>query len=189
MKDVRLQRMELEALEDPVAILQAGTFAYANAAFLELVGVDELDELAAIPLLDLVSRAHHEALKKSLAQAGKLRPGSGEKTVALIEMLSQRGERVEMSVSAVPVEFDGEQCVQISPAHAGVEFDPGVSQGSPLGALFQRGVPGPVFDASAVTPDQAQHQQLPHGFTSLRTSQPCWSTMPCGKNFPATRSW
>ena len=114
MKDVRLQRMELEALEDPVAILQAGTFAYANAAFLELVGVDELDELAAIPLLDLVSRAHHEALKKSLAQAGKLRPGSGEKTVALIEMLSQRGERVEMSVSAVPVEFDGEQCVQIS---------------------------------------------------------------------------
>ena len=74
----------------------------------------ELDELAAIPLLDLVSRIHHEALKKRLAQAEKLRPDSGEKAAALIEMISQRGEHFEMSVSAVPVEFDGEQCVQIT---------------------------------------------------------------------------
>ena len=114
MKDVRLQWMELEAIEEPVAILQAGTFAYANHAFLGRAGIDSLDELAAIPFLDLVSRAHHEDLKKCLAQAEKRRADSVDEAVALVELHSQRGERLEMIVTAVPVDFDGERCVQIT---------------------------------------------------------------------------
>lgn len=114
MTDVRLQRMELEAVDEPAAILQAGTFAYANHAFLELVGVADLDELLAIPLLDLVSRSHHEALKKHLAKAERLRADSGEKCVESFEMVSQRSEHLEVSMTAVPVEFDGERCVQIT---------------------------------------------------------------------------
>ena len=53
----RVERGELELIEEPVAIVQAGVFAYANHAFLEFVGVPDLPELMAIPLLDLISAA------------------------------------------------------------------------------------------------------------------------------------
>jgi len=105
--------MELEAIEEPVAILQAGMFAYANHAFLDRVGVSELAELCAIPLLDLVSRSHHDAVKKHLGQADRLRADSGEKCTVLAAMVSQRGEYFEASLDSMPVEFDGERCVQV----------------------------------------------------------------------------
>ena len=44
----RVERGELELIEEPVAIVQAGVFAYANHAFLEFVGVPDLPELMAM---------------------------------------------------------------------------------------------------------------------------------------------
>ena len=65
----RVERGELELIEEPVAIVQAEVFAYANHAFLEFVGVPDLPELMAIPLLDLISATHRKEVKEQLTNS------------------------------------------------------------------------------------------------------------------------
>lgn len=113
MKPLTLERAELDALREPVAIVQAGVFAYANPAFLERVGVAGLNELVPIPLLDLAARASRDTLKNHLALAQRMAPGAAVPLQADVTIVSQRGEYLETRFTSRPIMFDGEQCVRI----------------------------------------------------------------------------
>ena len=52
----------LDNSRDAIAYVHEGMHIYANASYLQLFGYDDLDELACIPLMDMVTTDNHEAL-------------------------------------------------------------------------------------------------------------------------------
>lgn len=112
MKRTTLDRVALEELREPVAILQGGVFAYANRAFLQRIGVSGLAELEPIPVLDLATRNSRDALKAHLAAAQRLPANSTAEVQAKLTLLSQRGEYFEVHCLSRTIAFEDEQCVR-----------------------------------------------------------------------------
>ncbi len=114
MEDARSQRSRLESLHAPIAIIHGGMFVYANRAYLKRFRIPDLDELAGIPLLDMVNARHHDRLRHHLSQAETTKPGAKEIPRARLAMNTLDGQDFRAVMSSHRVEFDGEQCIQIS---------------------------------------------------------------------------
>lgn len=114
MNDDKNQRAKLEADTNPVAIVQYGIFAYANDAFLELLGIPDRAELLAIPLLDLVSKNNHEALKSHLAQGARIKETAENLPETTVTLVSQKGDYFEAVLRSHKIDYEGEESVKIS---------------------------------------------------------------------------
>ena len=71
MTDDSTKPARFENSPHPTAFVHEGFFVYANPAFLQRLGYQDLEELSAIPLLDLVEDQDHEKLREHLGAAKK----------------------------------------------------------------------------------------------------------------------
>ena len=104
----------LNSTRDPVAYLHEGLHVAANAAYLELIGVETLEQLAGISLLDILQQDNTD-LKALIRAFGRDEfPAEPQR----FRFIPQQGEPVESTVQFASVRFEGENCVQLLVAEA-----------------------------------------------------------------------
>lgn len=111
----------LESSKDAIAYVNDGMHIYANQAYMEFLGYDDLDELMCIPLLDTLAPDSQDDLRKFMKQFSD----TGEDGMALNCTARRSDEQdinITMTVSAAT--YDGEACVQvvIQPEHSDAEL-------------------------------------------------------------------
>ena len=125
----RLEELEsryqllLDSANDAVSYFHEGLHVYANPAYLEALGVESFDTLAAVSLLELVESDKVDL--KALIRA----MGEGEFPPRPVQVTLHRpdGQEMEAQLEFSPARFDGEDCIQMMLAElrdpAGVEAE------------------------------------------------------------------
>ncbi len=103
----------LQGLPKPTAIVHEGLFVDANAAFLRQLGYSNLEDLQALPILDLVVASHQERLRELLQLARKRPSGPGDGPQARLTLLRANELPLDLLVTASGTRYEGEDCVQL----------------------------------------------------------------------------
>ena len=103
----------LDNASTPSAVVHEGFFVYANRAFLDKLGYASLDDLIAVPLLDLVNSRDHAKLREHLDSAKKA--AGTNKHLPEVKLLVHRADDLPLSANlrSFRTRFGGEDCVQI----------------------------------------------------------------------------
>ena len=110
--ETRYHRL-LNEFDSPLAYLHDGIHVFANAAYHRLFNLSEDDDLASIPVMDLLPEAGQPALKALLkAQKNNETPRS---------MALELADGEAWMLKGAPIVFDGLPCVQITLSRPGVE--------------------------------------------------------------------
>ncbi|BCT91119.1 GGDEF-domain containing protein [Lysobacter helvus] len=100
----------IESSRDPIAYVHEGMHIRANAAYLEMFGFDDFEDLEGMSLLDLVASkdvADFKTLLKKLSK-GETPPPRYE-----LEARDQEGNSFPAVMEFTPAFYEGEPCVQI----------------------------------------------------------------------------
>lgn len=105
----RRNQLLLDSSRSAIAYVHEGMHIYVNRAYVELFGYADQDDLAAIPLLDMIG-AEHQAMFKQ-----KLKDFDAEASAEAfpISGVRQNGSSIEGSVTLTIAAFDGEPCMQV----------------------------------------------------------------------------
>lgn len=103
--------MLLDSAQDAVAYVTDGMHIEANGAYLELFGYASVDDLAGVPIMDLVADGAHKELKEVLRRQQSAK--EGEKQEITCQCLRTDGKAFEAKMVFSPGTFDGEACTQI----------------------------------------------------------------------------
>ena len=99
----------LDSSRDAIAYMTDGMHIYANHAYMELFGYDDEDELACIPIIDLVESGQQDEFKHYLKAHLK-----GE---ALEEFefhgVKESGDTFDAVMTLTASQYDGEDCTQV----------------------------------------------------------------------------
>ena len=98
----------LDSSVDAIAYVHEGMHIYANQAYREMFGYDDLEELQCTPIMDLVAKDNLDTLKSSLKTYRD--DQSGE-----VEMVGQHsnGDTFDMRVTFSGASYEGEACTQL----------------------------------------------------------------------------
>jgi diguanylate cyclase (GGDEF)-like protein/PAS domain S-box-containing protein len=100
----------MDQSRDAIAYVVDGMHIHANEAYVELFGYDSPDDLAGMPIMDMVSSSHHEELKNLL----RSRAQDESKTHELeCRGVTTSGEEFDAVFTFSPSTYDGEACTQI----------------------------------------------------------------------------
>ena len=95
---------------DAIAYVVDGMHIHANETYLEMFGYPSADELAGVPIMDMVSAADHEKLKKLL----RSRAQDESQTQELeCKGVTTDGKEFDATFVFAPSTYDGEACTQI----------------------------------------------------------------------------
>jgi predicted RND superfamily exporter protein/transposase-like protein len=108
------QSTRLEHAKQPVAIVHEGFFVYANPLFLERLGVKSLEDLQAIPLLDMVEERFHQRLREHLDAAKKIAGTDTRQAEARLNFRRTDSLPVAANCTSFRTRYAGEDCVQIN---------------------------------------------------------------------------
>lgn len=99
----------LDSSVDAIAYVHEGMHIYANQAYRDMFGYDDLEELQCTPIMDLVAPDKIEALKTSL-KTYQDEQQSGE-----VDLVGQHsnGETFDMRVTLSGARYEGETCTQL----------------------------------------------------------------------------
>ena len=100
----------LTSSEAAIAYVHEGMHIFANPGYLELFGFRDVDELLGLPLMDLMSDASAEALKRELK---KFRQDGGDRTLDFTGRATD-GHEVAGTMTLAPAEYEGEPCLQVT---------------------------------------------------------------------------
>lgn len=92
-----------------IAYVHEGMHIYANRAYLELFGYQDIDDLMAVPLLDMVDEASKQELKSRM----KNPESPGSQSAFAIKGEASDGSIVEAHAMLSGAVYDGEACIQI----------------------------------------------------------------------------
>lgn len=111
----------LESSKDAIAYVNDGMHIYANHAYMEFLGYDDLDELMCIPLLDTMAPESQDSLRKFMKEFADTRQ-DGMKLNCKARRSDDQDIDITLSVSAAT--YDGEACIQviIQPERSDVEL-------------------------------------------------------------------
>lgn len=104
-------RAMVEHAREAVCFCHEGMHIEVNQSYLELFGYESLEELAGVPVLDLIEKNGHGAFKEYLKKAGQ---GKTVSPPPQFQGVKKDGTRFDIEVTAVPVTIQGEHCVQIA---------------------------------------------------------------------------
>lgn len=104
----RRNQLLLEGSRDAIAYVHEGMHIYANEAYRELFGYDDLDELYSMPLVDLIRTEQSEVLKQQLK---KVTAGEPVGFDAIGE--HESGETFNARLDISPASYEGEHCLQV----------------------------------------------------------------------------
>lgn len=94
--------------------MHEGLFVYANPAFLARLGYRDLNELQAMPILDLVVESDHEGLRRLLHSAKQSAGTDRHPPRSRLTLLRADDLPLRLEASAFSTRFEGEDCVQIN---------------------------------------------------------------------------
>ena len=100
----------LESSRDAIAYVHEGMHIHANPVYLEKFGFHDLDEIAGIPIMDMVAPDDHAKFKEFLKKYSK-----GEVKAASLEVkgVTPDGGHFNAIMEFSPASIDGEACTQI----------------------------------------------------------------------------
>ena len=99
----------LDSSVDAIAYVHDGMHIYANRAYLELFGYDDVEDLEGMPMIDLIGGADQSRFKAFLKNYQTLE-GSAELACGGVRA---DGEALKMRMSFSPAAYDGEPCIQV----------------------------------------------------------------------------
>ncbi|MCB1801847.1 MAG: MMPL family transporter, partial [Gammaproteobacteria bacterium] len=104
----------LEGSRNPVAIVHEGFFVFANQAFLDRLSYKSFEDLAAVPLLDLVEDRDHERLREHL-DAAKRSAGT-DRSHPQTRLTLRRADDLPLvtDCTSFRTRHAGEDCVQLT---------------------------------------------------------------------------
>ena len=103
-------RALLEASRDPIAYVHDGMHIHANPTYLDMFGYDSIDELAGLPVLDLVVADDQGRFKEFMRAHMK---GESEGSSIEVAGLRSDGNRLDIRIELSPATFEGELCWQL----------------------------------------------------------------------------
>jgi predicted RND superfamily exporter protein len=115
--------LRLESSLYPTAIVHEGFFVYANPAFLSRLGYPTLEDLQAVPMLDLVDEADHDSLRSHLDAAKKTAGTDKHHPQARLTLRRADELPLRAQCTSFRTRYGGEDCVQLnlsSPEDEGV---------------------------------------------------------------------
>ncbi|WP_422490317.1 EAL domain-containing protein [Endozoicomonas sp. ALE010] len=94
---------------EAIAYIHDGMHVDANAAYLQLTGYDHADDLAGIPLIDMIAARHQAEIRQMLKQFGT------NQTIDQIEceLLHTDGHSTPVSLRLSAAQYDDEPCIQL----------------------------------------------------------------------------
>ncbi|AZZ46863.1 ferrous iron transporter C [Pseudomonadaceae bacterium SI-3] len=98
----------LDSSVDAIAYVHDGMHIYANRAYLELFGYEDVEELECVPMIDLVASVDQGAFKNFLKNYQSLH-GSAELACGGVRA---DGSSFKASMHFSPASYDGEPCIQ-----------------------------------------------------------------------------
>ena len=100
----------IESSRDPIAYIHEGMHIRANAAYLEMFGYDEFEDIEGMSVLDMVAPAHVAEFKQLLKSLGK-----GEPPPPRYELEARDGEGNSFPavMEFTPAKYEGEPCLQV----------------------------------------------------------------------------
>lgn len=107
----RRSELLMDAAQDAVAYVTDGMHVEANAAYLDLFGYQNADDLAGVPIMDLVAESHHKELKELLRK--QTTAAQGEKHEISCPCMHTDGHEFNATMVFSPATFDGEPCTQV----------------------------------------------------------------------------
>lgn len=113
--DVALREAEkrcqllLESSVDAIAYVHDGMHIYANRAYLELFGYDDVEELEGMPMIDLIASCDQVSFKDFLKNYQSLE-GSAELSCGGVRA---DGSSFKSRMHFSPAAYDGEPCIQV----------------------------------------------------------------------------
>lgn len=100
----------MDQSRDAIAYVVDGMHIHANDTYLEMFGYSDVDDLAGIPIMDLVASTDHEALKQLLRNRAKDESKTHEMDFSGVKT---DGEEFSAQFTFSPSNYDGEACTQI----------------------------------------------------------------------------
>lgn len=99
----------LESSVDAIAYVHDGMHIYANRAYLELFGYEDVDELEGMPMIDLIASCDQGDFKGFLKSYQSM-PGNSELVCGGVRA---DGSSFKARMSFSPATYDGEPCIQV----------------------------------------------------------------------------
>lgn len=99
----------LDSSRDAIAYVHEGMHIYANPAYLEKFGFDQLEAIEGMPILDMIDADDQKQFKELLRRHSRGDQGQAQ---ADLNMLAD-GSRVPMTISLSTATVDGEPCTQV----------------------------------------------------------------------------
>jgi diguanylate cyclase (GGDEF)-like protein/PAS domain S-box-containing protein len=113
----RLQESEERALgliersHEAIAFIQEGIHVHVNPTYLEMFGFEDGDAIEDLPLLDVIDKSQHKALRTTLKQ---LQSDAGKHGAILdTQCRRQDGSTVEATLYFAKASMEGEPCLQV----------------------------------------------------------------------------
>lgn len=103
-------RALIDSSRDAIAYVHEGMHIYANHAYLNMFGYEELDDIQGLPIMDMVSSTDHSTLKEFLRSYTR-----GKLTNSTLDLHGQHveGKQFKITMEFSPASMEGEACTQI----------------------------------------------------------------------------
>lgn len=95
---------------EAITYIHDGMHVDANAAYLQLCGYDNVDDLAGIPLIDMIASQHQTEIKQLLKRFG----ASKSTEPAECELIHTDGHCTTVSLRLSEAQYDDEPCIQLT---------------------------------------------------------------------------
>ena len=99
----------LDSSRDAIAYITDGMHIYANHAYMELFGYEDEDELACIPIIDLVTTEYQQEFRDYLKAHSK---GQADDEFSF-HGVKESGDTFDATMSLTESQYDGEDCTQV----------------------------------------------------------------------------
>jgi diguanylate cyclase (GGDEF)-like protein/PAS domain S-box-containing protein len=103
-------RALIDSSRDAIAYIHDGMHVYANGVYLQMFGFDSTDEIAGIPLLDMIAAEHHGRIKELLRGFARAEVPTTETE---LQALHADGSPFRASVALSRATYEGEPCIQL----------------------------------------------------------------------------
>jgi len=112
-REAEQRAMELiDSSRDAIAYVQDGMFVFINQTWADILHYEDIDDLAVMPLIDLVVDRDQEIVKNALKKFNVRNVEPSPETLSL-HLLTQQDEEVELNLEVSMGTFDNESCLLV----------------------------------------------------------------------------
>ncbi len=99
----------LASSRDAIAYIHDGMHIYANQTYVELFGYADGDELASMPIIDMIESSHHDSFRSFLREYA----AAGDEKEYRFKGVCEDGSIFDAVMTLSAAKYDGEECIQV----------------------------------------------------------------------------